>query len=49
MGYFISYKLHLAINDKGEILNFVITPGNFDDREQLKNRSFLKKNWETLC
>jgi len=43
MGYFFGFKLHLVINDKGEILNFVITPRNVDDREPLKNRDFLKK------
>jgi hypothetical protein len=43
MGYFFGFKLHLVINDKGEILNFVITPGNVDDRDPLKNNDFLKK------
>ena len=43
MGWFYGFKLHLIINDKGEILNFVITPGNTDDREPLKNRNFIKK------
>ncbi len=43
MGYFFGFKLHLIINDKGEILNFVITPGNVDDREPLKNSNFLEK------
>jgi len=43
MGYFFGFKLHLVINDKGEILNFVITPENIDDREPLKNSDFLKK------
>lgn len=43
MGYFFGFKLHLVINDKGEILNFVITPGNVDDREPLKNSNFLEK------
>lgn len=43
MGYFYGFKLHLIINDKGEILNFVITPGNVDDREPLKNNDFLKR------
>jgi hypothetical protein len=43
MGYFFGFKLHLIINDKGEILNFVITPGNVDDREPLKDSDFLKK------
>jgi len=43
MGFFFGFKLHLIINDKGEILNFVITPGNVDDREPLKSDSFLEK------
>ena len=42
MGYFFGFKLHIVINDKGELLNFVITPGNTDDRAPLKNSSFLK-------
>ncbi len=32
MGWFFGFKLHLIINDKGEILNFMFTPGNVDDR-----------------
>ena len=43
MGWFYGFKLHLLLNEKGEILNFVITPGNTDDREPLKNEAFLKK------
>ena len=43
MGFFFGFKLHLIINDKGEILNFVITPGNTDDREPLKNKKFVDK------
>ena len=42
MGYFFGFKLHIVINDKGELLNFVITPDNIDDREPLKNSSFIK-------
>ncbi len=42
IGYFFGFKLHIIINDKGEILNFVITPANVDDREPLKNPNFLK-------
>ena len=30
MGWFFGFKLHLIINDKGEILNFMFTPGNVD-------------------
>jgi len=43
MGFFFGFKLHLIINDKGEILNFVITQGNMDDREPLKNERFIEK------
>ena len=35
MGYFYGFKLHLVINDRGEILAFCLTPGNVDDREPL--------------
>ncbi len=30
-GWFYGFKLHLIINDKGEILSFQITPGNTSD------------------
>jgi hypothetical protein len=40
MGWFFGFKLHLIINDKGEILNFMFIPGNVDDREPLKQVSF---------
>lgn len=43
MGYFFGFKLHYVVNDKGEILNFVVTPGNTDDREPLKNKAFVEK------
>lgn len=43
MGYFFGFKLHIVINEKGELLNFVITPGNVDDREPLKNQRFVDK------
>lgn len=43
MGYFYGFKLHLVINERGELLNFIITPGNIDDREPLKNKRFIKK------
>lgn len=42
MGYFFGFKLHLIINDKGELLNFAITQGNVDDREPLKNERFVE-------
>ena len=33
MGWFYGFKLHLVINDCGELLACQITPGNVDDRE----------------
>ena len=42
MGWFYGFKLHLICNDRGEILNFMITPGDIDDREPLKIKSFVE-------
>lgn len=42
LGWFFGFKLHLIINDKGEILNSVFTTGGVDDREPLKEGAFLK-------
>jgi hypothetical protein len=33
VGWFHGFKLHLIINDKGELLSFCLTPGNVDDRD----------------
>ena len=49
MGWFFGFKLHLIINDKGEILNFMFTPGNVYDREPLKQGKFLKNIKGKLC
>ena len=43
IGWFFGFKLHLIINDKGEILDFMLTQGNVDDREPLKSDNFHKK------
>ncbi len=32
MGWFFGFKLHLAVNDQGELLACRLTPGNVDDR-----------------
>lgn len=31
-GWFYGFKLHLIVNDRGEILAYMLTPGNIDDR-----------------
>ena len=43
MGWFYGFKLHLVINDKGEIIQWMLTPGNTDDRDPLKNEKFTEK------
>ena len=35
MGWFYGFKLHIIINDAGELLGFVFTPANTDDRQPL--------------
>jgi hypothetical protein len=41
MGWFYGFKLHLVVNDRGEILSFYLTPGNVDDRKPVP---LLSKN-----
>ena len=36
-GWFFGFKLHLVVNDRGEILRFCLTPGNVDDRQPVPN------------
>lgn len=48
MGWFYGFKLHIIVNDKGEILDFVISQANLDDRAPLKNGNFLKKIFGSL-
>jgi transposase len=41
VGWFFGFKLHLVINQKGEVMSFMLTPGNTDDRKPL-TRLFKK-------
>lgn len=43
MGWFYGFKLHLIINDKGEILSFCLTSGNVDDRNEAVMYSLTKE------
>lgn len=43
MGWFFGFKLHIIINERGEIIDFLITKGNVDDRQPLKDKSFHDK------
>jgi hypothetical protein len=39
MGWFFGFKLHLIINEKGDLLSAKLTPGNTDDRKPLRQMS----------
>jgi transposase len=45
VGWFYGFKLHLVVNDRGELLALCLTPGNVDDRRpvpRLARRLFGK-------
>jgi hypothetical protein len=46
MGWFYGFKLHLAINDRGELLGCYLTPGNVDDRRPVPG--MVKDLWGKL-
>ena len=41
-GMVFGFKLHLICNEKGELLNFMITPGDVDDRKPLEYKAFVE-------
>lgn len=43
MGWFFGFKLHIIINERREIIDFLITKGNVDDRQPLKDKTFHDK------
>jgi len=43
LGWFYGFKLHIIINDRGEILDFIITPGNVNDRKPLNDMDLHKR------
>ena len=42
MGWFFGFMLHLICNEKGELLNFMITSGDVDDRKPLEYKAFVE-------
>ena len=48
MGWFFGFKLHLICNEKGELLNFMITPGDVNDRKPLEYKNFVEFIYEKL-
>lgn len=43
MGWFFGFKLHIVCNEKGELLNFMFTPGDIDDRKPLEYKNFISE------
>jgi len=41
-GWFFGFKLHLIFNDRGELLNLMLTPGNADDRQPVPSSGPIK-------
>lgn len=48
IGWFYGFKLHIICNDKGELVDMTITPGNVNDRKPLSQKSFINKLWGKL-
>jgi hypothetical protein len=46
MGWFYGFKLHLVINEEGELLAFSLTPGNRDDRRP--GKKLVRQLWGKL-
>ena len=42
--WFFGFKLHLIVNERGELLNLQITPGNIDDRKPVPDLVSPKEN-----
>jgi hypothetical protein len=45
-GWFYGFKLHLAVSERGELLDWFITPGNCDDRRPIPK--LAKRLWGKL-
>lgn len=43
LGWFYGFKLHVFTNDKGGIIDCMITAGNVDDRNPIQYKSFIKR------
>lgn len=42
MGWFFGFKLHPICNGKGELLNFMVTPGNVNDHKSLEYKVLVE-------
>ena len=42
MGWFFGFRLHLICNERGELMNFMITLGDMDDRKTIEYKAFVE-------
>lgn len=47
-GWFYGFKLHIVVNEYGEIISFAVTPGNTDDRNKGLMETLTKNLWGKL-
>jgi hypothetical protein len=47
LGWFYGFKLHLIVDDQGDLLAVCLTPGNVEDRKPVPR--LAKKLWGKLC
>lgn len=48
MGWFYGFKLHIVVNDQGELLSVMLTPGNTDDRDPQVMAKLTQNLWGKL-
>lgn len=44
-GWFFGFKLHLIVNNQGELMSFMLSPGNVDDRKPVQKMVEKLKGW----
>ena len=42
------FKMRIVTNDRGQLIDLLITPGNNYDRTPLRIKNFIKKLWGKL-
>ena len=48
-GWFFGFKLHLVVNDSGDLLAFALTPANVDDRQPVPACGILHHRGHHSC
>ncbi len=48
LGFFYGFKVHFIVTETGQVVDFMITSANIDDRKPLQVKGFIKKLWGKL-